>query len=398
MSTDKLPTIDVVVPCYNYAHYLEVCVDSVLSQAGVQVRVLIVDDCSPDNTPEVGQALAARDPRVTYIRNPQNKGLVGSANVGLMDWASADYCLLLSADDVLTTGALKRAAKAMQTFPSVGMVYGLAIVFGDNSEIRPVDVPEQFDVALIKGSAFLERCCKNWCGVASPTALVRTSVQHEVGGLNEDYPSVCDMEIWMRLATVSDVAAIDAPQAYYRRHASNMGTAYSSRPLSDLKEQYSSTHYVLETFGSHIAEATQYLNALDRRILDAAAWHAGIAFEKNQVEGERLCVDFVRQISPNWWMSRAWLRHSFKKAFGRGLIAATRRFAGRELYSGTFSPFNVGETFGWMPDSSVANLHRLQSSGCGAIQPSSMSVLSRLEHQEKGAPELRPGDDMHHRP
>ncbi|MGO7624616.1 glycosyltransferase family 2 protein, partial [Rhizobium ruizarguesonis] len=52
-------SVDVVIPCYKYAHFLEECVGSVLSQAGVDVRVLILDDCSPDNTPEVGMALAS---------------------------------------------------------------------------------------------------------------------------------------------------------------------------------------------------------------------------------------------------------------------------------------------------------------------------------------------------
>jgi glycosyltransferase involved in cell wall biosynthesis len=359
MSSNRLPTVDVVVPCYNYAHYLEACVESVLNQPGVHVRVLIVDDCSPDNTSEIGQALAARDSRVTYICNPENKGLVGSANLGLIDWARADYSLLLSADDVLTPGALARAAKVMDVFPSVGMVYGLAIVFSENREITDLDSADQFDVAIVKGSAFLERCCKNWCGVASPTALVRTSRQHEVGGLDERFPAVCDMEIWMRLATVSDVAAIVAPQAYYRRHDSNMGTAFSNRPLRDLKEQYLSTHSVLESFGSQIPEAKQLLQVLDSRLLTETAWQATLAFENNNPEGERMCADFAKLISPNWWMSRAWLRHAFKKAIGRSILSATRRIADRALPAGNFSPFVVGQTFGWMPDSTVAGLHRL---------------------------------------
>lgn len=359
MSSNRLPTIDVVVPCYNYAHYLEVCVESVLSQPGVHVRVLIVDDCSPDNTSEIGQALAGRDSRVTYIRNPSNMGLVGSANVGLMDWASADYCLLLSADDVLTTGALMRAAKVMEVFPTVGMVYGLALVFRENDEIVPQVTPDQFDIAVLKGTAFLERCCRNWCGVASPTALVRTSVQHEVGGLNELFPSVCDMEIWMRLATVSDVAAINSPQAFYRRHDSNMGTAFSNRPLRDLQDQYHSTHSVMANYGSNITDAEQLLKALDRRLLQEAAWQAAIAFGRGETESERLCIQFAKQISPDWWASSAWLWYFFKKALGRKFLAAFRRLAGRDDNIQNYSPFTVGEMFGWMPDSSVASLHRL---------------------------------------
>jgi glycosyltransferase involved in cell wall biosynthesis len=66
--------VDVVIPCYKYAHYLHGCVESVLSQEGVEVRVLILDDASPDNTPEVGEELARQDGRVEYRRHAVNRG------------------------------------------------------------------------------------------------------------------------------------------------------------------------------------------------------------------------------------------------------------------------------------------------------------------------------------
>ena len=54
-----MTTVDVVIPCYNYARYLRGCVESVLSQPDVSVRVLVIDDASSDETSEVGQELAA---------------------------------------------------------------------------------------------------------------------------------------------------------------------------------------------------------------------------------------------------------------------------------------------------------------------------------------------------
>ena len=64
-----LARIDVVIPCYNYGRFLHQCVNSVLGQVGVDVRVLVIDDASPDNTAEVAAALAREDPRVTVIRH-----------------------------------------------------------------------------------------------------------------------------------------------------------------------------------------------------------------------------------------------------------------------------------------------------------------------------------------
>jgi glycosyltransferase involved in cell wall biosynthesis len=48
-----MSTVDIIIPCYNYAHYLRACVNSVLSQSGVDVRVIVIDDASSDDTTQV---------------------------------------------------------------------------------------------------------------------------------------------------------------------------------------------------------------------------------------------------------------------------------------------------------------------------------------------------------
>src|SRR5580765_4204220 len=92
--------VDVIIPCYKYARYLAACVDSVVSQDGVDVRALVIDDASPDDTPSVAARLTAQDPRVEYRRHTANRGHIATYNEGL-EWASGDYVLLLSADDLL---------------------------------------------------------------------------------------------------------------------------------------------------------------------------------------------------------------------------------------------------------------------------------------------------------
>ena len=72
--------VKVIVPSYGYAHHLRDCVASVVSQEVVQTRVLIVDDCSPDDTEAAAAALVAADERVEYMKNPENLGLIGTAN------------------------------------------------------------------------------------------------------------------------------------------------------------------------------------------------------------------------------------------------------------------------------------------------------------------------------
>src|SRR5580704_11101803 len=92
------PTVSFIVPCYKLAHLLPECVTSILSQSYRQFEVLILDDCSPDNTREVARSF--HDSRVKYVRNEKNLGHLQNYNHGIA-MARGRYVWLISADDRL---------------------------------------------------------------------------------------------------------------------------------------------------------------------------------------------------------------------------------------------------------------------------------------------------------
>ena len=108
----RRPSVSVVIPCYNYGHYLPDSVGSVLAQPGVDVDVVIVDDTSTDYSAVVAEELVASDPRVALIRHPKNRGHIATYNDGL-DAVKGDYTTLLSADDLSDPGrARTRGARS----------------------------------------------------------------------------------------------------------------------------------------------------------------------------------------------------------------------------------------------------------------------------------------------
>ncbi|MGZ4476136.1 MAG: glycosyltransferase family 2 protein, partial [Nocardioides sp.] len=117
------PRVSVVVPCYNYGRYLPDAVGSALDQSGLDVDVLIVDDCSTDDSAAVALRLADADPRVRLLRHETNRGHIQTYNDGLAA-VTGDYVVLLSADDLLTPDSLTRAVALMEAHPRVGLVYG----------------------------------------------------------------------------------------------------------------------------------------------------------------------------------------------------------------------------------------------------------------------------------
>ena len=75
------PRVTFVVPCYKLAGFLPACVESILRQSYADFEILIMDDCSPDNTAEVAQSF--NDPRIRYIRNDPNHGHLRNYNKGI---------------------------------------------------------------------------------------------------------------------------------------------------------------------------------------------------------------------------------------------------------------------------------------------------------------------------
>lgn len=103
--SDSLPKVTVVVPTYKRAHLLPQTIPSYL-QPGV-AQLVLVDDCSPDNTPEVAQQLMQRYPQVTYLRNAVNGKQTTSKNRGKA-LAQTEYVYFGDDDSVLLPGAMAR--------------------------------------------------------------------------------------------------------------------------------------------------------------------------------------------------------------------------------------------------------------------------------------------------
>jgi glycosyltransferase involved in cell wall biosynthesis len=273
-----MTSVSVLIPCYKYGQFLEEAVSSVLDdQSGVNVRVLIIDDASPDDSAEVARKIAARDSRVDVIVHAVNKGNIATFNEGLLEWAHGDYCALVSADDRATPGALARARDLLDANPGVGFVYGHAlwVTHGAPSPEARVKVRGW---SVWPGTWWLEQLFRQGENpITSPEVVMRTSVLKKVGGFDARLPHAADMELWMRLAANSEVGFIrGVDQAYYRLHQENMRKGYSR--LRDLSERRLVYETVLNRYGETLPDAKGLSDAMRRQLAREALWEAGRAY------------------------------------------------------------------------------------------------------------------------
>jgi hypothetical protein len=320
------PSVGVIVPCYRYASVLEGCVDSVLAQEGVDVRVLIADDCSPDEAPLVGRRLAQRDRRVTYRRSPENRGLIATANAGL-EWAvEHDYVVLLSADDLLVPGALQRAVQVMEERPGVGMVYGHAVYAHAG---RPLPEPSGRWRAtdVWSGADWIRLRCRSAQNcISSPEVVVRASIARAVGGYDPSCFHTSDLNMWLRIAAVSDIAYVrGTPQAIYRIHADSMLRS-DAGPLVDLRERRAAFDSFFAKCGEQLEGADELRAMAGRALARQALWRASRAIDRGLVDGpDGVPVDelvaFARDVHPDAERLREWRGFQLRRRIGAGRSA-----------------------------------------------------------------------------
>jgi hypothetical protein len=322
-ATAALPTVSVIVPCYNYGHFLDGCLASILAQHGVDVRVLVIDDRSTDESAEVGRRMAEQDDRVEFRLHRENMGLIATANEGL-EWAQGEYVVLLSADDFLTPGSLYRATTIMAAHPNVGMVYGRPLIARTG---RPLPEPSgRWRATTIwPGIDWIGRSCRSAHNcISSPEVVVRSSIQRAVGSYDPACFHSSDLNMWLRIAAVSDIAYVrGTPQAIYRIHAGSMLRSQEG-PMVDLRERRAAFDSFFAACASELDGPDRLQAIAARTLARQALWRASRTVDSGLETGlvEEL-TDFALSIHPESRRLREW----------RGLRLRQRIGAGRPLVS-----------------------------------------------------------------
>ncbi|NQX10539.1 glycosyltransferase family 2 protein [Microbacteriaceae bacterium VKM Ac-2855] len=320
-------SVSVLMPLYDYARYLEEAAASVLSQEGVQVQLVIVDDHSNDDGLAVARRIAAADPRVAVIASAVNRGPVAAVNAAL-EVATGEFLWYLDADDLVTPGALARAVAVARAHPSVSLVYGHPLHY--SGPTPPTPRTDASGILLFRGTDWLaDRCRTGLNVITSCEVLLRRSAVDEVGGPSP-LPHTYDMEWWMRVASVGDVAYVQGvDQAWHREHPGSR-SAENATPLIDLFERRRAfvtffdlrTPY-LEHAASLRAEAERALaaGALEKacQLLDGG--HCGPA-EASGYEAFALATCGRARELPEWrrWQSRKRLGERWTQTDPRFLV------------------------------------------------------------------------------
>lgn len=329
LAPERRPLVSVIIPCYNYARFLPESVGSVLSQAGVEVEVIVVDDASKDDSAAVAAAFAARDPRVRLVRHATNTGHVVAFNDGYAH-ATGEFIVRLDADDLLTPGSLARAVALFDAFPSVGLVYGHPHHFETETPPAPQTAVRSWTVW--SGADWIaERCRKGFNCITTPEAIIRADVMRSIGGLDTRLRFAQDMEMWLRTAAVSDVGHVDGPdQALHRDHPTSMSVTDGAGELTDMRERRKVFEVLFEGPGGALPGAEIMRETARRRLATEALTRACHAYDRGRAVEQRedieVFVAFALDTYPGAAELPAWRALQRRRRVGARLAPLTPPF------------------------------------------------------------------------
>ena len=141
------PFFSIVMPVYKVEKYLEEAVSSVLNQSSDDFELLLIDDCSPDQSPLICDRMASEEPRIQVIHLEKNGGVSNARNIG-MDHASGRYLFFMDSDDFIEPGLFDAARKSLLENPAPIVFFGMTEDHYDPQgrcvESLPVVLPTQY--------------------------------------------------------------------------------------------------------------------------------------------------------------------------------------------------------------------------------------------------------------
>lgn len=294
--------ICIVVPVFNYGKYLEPCLRSVLSQEDVDLTILVLDDCSTDDSLSIARRISDEDSRLRVIAHENNLGHIRTVNEG-MAAANSEYVVKLDADDMLTEGSLKRSVALFQAFPSVGFVYGRpAIIIAEGPEPPPrIYAQIRRSWTIWNGQEWLKRRFKQARNcILQPEAVIRLAALREVGPYREELPHTSDFEMWMRLATRYDVGRINGQyQGFYREHTASMSRTVNAGPLFDVSQRARAFDILIAECSTLLPDASGMSDIAHRALAREALDHA-ISLYSRRVTDQGSLDDYAALASGIW--------------------------------------------------------------------------------------------------
>jgi glycosyltransferase involved in cell wall biosynthesis len=301
------PRVSVVMSVFNGERFLADAVTSILSQEGVELEFVIVDDASTDATPAILSQAAKADSRVRLLRQAENQGLTRSLIRGC-EAARGEYIARLDADDVALPGRLAKQVATLDSAPDASFASCGTRFITDEGDL----LFERVQDPTTAQQRLLELDPRRLEGVSSHSSVMfRRQAYLAVGGYRASFYFAQDLDLWIRLAEQGRFLPMSEILQVFRMHPTTITARW--RTL-----QFRTARLILESarlrrvglndcrvLGQASSLRPDTHTAADRRASARALYFLGACLRRN---GNPKCRDYFRQsIRSDPTFLRAWL-------------------------------------------------------------------------------------------
>ena len=223
-----MPKLSIIIPVYNTEPYLRECLDSIINQTFKDIEIIIVNDCSPDNSESIILEYQAKDPRVKYIKHQQNLGLGGARNTGIIT-STGEWITFVDSDDYIDLNTYEEMLSLLDSNPSANLALFSAINFDHHTKKEYYDPCFWVDLPL---GTIIDSENMLSVSVAVCMKIFRLSDIKDKSILFPEHLKHEDEEFWFKyVATTTPCSVSNSKKFYHYRQRSDsiMGQPSNSR-------------------------------------------------------------------------------------------------------------------------------------------------------------------------
>ncbi|WP_457747072.1 glycosyltransferase family 2 protein [Sulfurimonas sp.] len=209
---DSRVKVSVLIPSYNYARYLNEAIESVLNQTYENFELIIVDNCSTDETVELVNEYMNKDPRIKLHVNETNIGMFRNYNQALL-LAQGEYIKFLNADDKLDSKTLEVFVDILDNKSNISLVTSYRQNFQANSKIDKQDFHGQHN-----GREMILHALSKINFIGEPTTVMFRRKNLNLGLFDTSLLFFADLDMWLRQLSVGDLYIVNDILSYVRKH------------------------------------------------------------------------------------------------------------------------------------------------------------------------------------
>ena len=242
-----MPQVSVIIPNFNHAAYLDQRINTVLSQTYQDFEVILLDDCSTDNSKEVLLKYSDNMKVAHVIFNDKNSGSTFNQWKKGLHLAKGKYIWIAESDDYSDPTFLEKMVTLMENQPNIGLSYSQSFQVNEKNEMLGTwDFhTDSLQDAILWKSDFISSGMefgkkymfyRNVIPNAS-AVLFRKKIISQVFGIDKSFKLNGDWFLYLKILSISDVGFLSEPLNYFREH-SNKGSSKNILKYNNIKEYY----------------------------------------------------------------------------------------------------------------------------------------------------------------